>query len=312
MSEKEREYQEAQQQLEQWFLGKTSKRYESGNSGPGTISSGRGDHGGVSYGTYQLATNTGTLQEYLRYSNNYNHAFDGLVPKTAAFNQRWKDLANNDTGFHNSQHNFIAASHYEPQLTALERAGYNFSERGKAIQDMVWSNAVQYRNNTVRNIQRAERESGLDFNNATDAEIIIAVQDSKLRHYKQDFRSSSPAVQAGVRNRIIAEKESLLQLDKFEKLIEDRQKNEDKNLNNEIENKSLSKYEETRSILKSLLNDKDGSYAKQLLVERADEVSRFEAKIQERLEREKQQEIAGNVENNREQEELHRGLSRYV
>ncbi|HFO7914780.1 TPA: hypothetical protein ACHK1J_005692, partial [Escherichia coli] len=36
-----------------WPLGKTSERYESGGRGPGVISSGKGDHGGVSYGMYQ-------------------------------------------------------------------------------------------------------------------------------------------------------------------------------------------------------------------------------------------------------------------
>jgi hypothetical protein len=35
-----------------WNLGMTSSRYESGGRGAGTVSTGRGDHGGVSYGTY--------------------------------------------------------------------------------------------------------------------------------------------------------------------------------------------------------------------------------------------------------------------
>ena len=29
-----------------WQIGDTSRKYESGNSGPGTISSGKGDYGG--------------------------------------------------------------------------------------------------------------------------------------------------------------------------------------------------------------------------------------------------------------------------
>lgn len=32
-----------------WKLGDTSKKYEVGNGGPGTVSSGKGDYGGVSY-----------------------------------------------------------------------------------------------------------------------------------------------------------------------------------------------------------------------------------------------------------------------
>ena len=184
------EIEKAQKVLDQWFLGKTSKHYESGNKGAEAISAGVGDHGGVSYGSYQLSTSMGTLNEYLRATNNYHHAFDGLKPKTGAFDRKWVELARNDPSFHQSQHDFIASQHYEPQRQALVEAGYDFSHRGRAIQDMIWSTAVQYRNYTVSKIARAERESGLDFTTATDREIITAVQDSKYLHYKEDFSRS--------------------------------------------------------------------------------------------------------------------------
>lgn len=106
MATYEQELQKAQQELDKWFLGKTSKRYESGSGGPATISSGVGDPGGISYGSYQLSTTKGTLAKYLKYSDNYNHAFDGLKPKTEEFDQKWKELANNDPQFHQSQHEY--------------------------------------------------------------------------------------------------------------------------------------------------------------------------------------------------------------
>ena len=214
----DQEIQNAQKVLDQWFLGKTSKHYESGNTGPATISSGIGDHGGVSYGSYQLSTNMGTLKEYLKETNNYNHAFDGLTPKTAAFDKKWVELAKNDPQFHQSQHNFIASKHYEPQKDALARAGYDFSDRGKAVQDMLWSTAVQYRGYTVGKIERAERESGLDFTKATDKEIITAVQDSKHRHFKEDFESSYKQWR-GIGNRTLDEKQQLLKLQGYEEII---------------------------------------------------------------------------------------------
>ena len=129
MATYEQELQKAQQELNKWFLGKTSKRYESGSGGPATISSGVGDPGGISYGSYQLSTTKGTLAEYLKYSDNYNHAFDGLKPKTKEFDQKWKELANNDPQFHQSQHEFIASKHHQPQLQALKQAGFDFFER---------------------------------------------------------------------------------------------------------------------------------------------------------------------------------------
>lgn len=200
-------YEEAKAELDKWKLGQTSEKYESGNRGPGTISSGKGDNGGKSYGQYQIETRKGTMNEYLQYSNNYNGHFNGLKPATPAFDARWREIAATDTeAFSKSQHNFIIEHHYMPQLQKLKDRGYDFSTRGKAIQDMVWSTAVQYRNNMPRVIQRAERESGLNFQTATDAEIITAVQNSKLKHVEQDFRSNKPEVRQSVRNRIPREK----------------------------------------------------------------------------------------------------------
>lgn len=309
MATYEQELQKAQQELNKWFLGKTSKRYESGSGGPATISSGVGDPGGISYGSYQLSTTKGTLAEYLKYSDNYNHAFDGLKPKTKEFDQKWKELANNDPQFHQSQHEFIALKHYQPQLQALKQAGFDFSERGKAVQDMVWSLAVQHRDYTVDKIKRAQDESGLNFKTATDAEIIEAVYDSKLRHYKQDFRRSSPQVQESVRKRILSEKPDLLRLDRYEKLLEGQQQEKEKNTDNGIEqHKPLSKYEETRAMLQNLLNDTDGSYAKKLVAENPGEVIRFsENNVQQ------QQELAERENRNmQQQEEPQRSFSRSV
>lgn len=309
MATYEQELQKAQQELNKWFLGKTSKRYESGSGGPATISSGVGDPGGISYGSYQLSTTKGALAEYLKYSDNYNHAFDGLKPKTKEFDQKWRELANNDPQFHQSQHEFIALKHYQPQLQVLKQAGFDFSERGKAVQDMVWSLAVQHKDYTVDKIKRAQDESGLNFKTATDAEIIEAVYDSKLRHYKQDFRRSSPQVQESVRKRILSEKPDLLRLDRYEKLLEGQQQEKEKNTDNGIEqHKPLSKYEETRAMLQNLLNDTDGSYAKKLVAENPGEVIRFsENNVQQ------QQELAERENRNmQQQEEPQRSFSRSV
>ena len=225
-------YEEAKAELDKWKLGQTSEKYESGNRGPGTISSGDGDNGGKSYGRYQIETKKGTMNEYLQYSNNYNGHFNGLTPATPAFDAKWKELAATDTeAFSKSQHNFIIEHHYMPELQKLEDRGYDFSTRGKAIQDMVWSTSVQYRKLLPRVIQRAERESGLNFQTATDAEIITAVQNSKLKHVEQDFRSNKPEVRQSVRNRIPREKNSLLHLNELEEIVNSQQQQQEKSEN---------------------------------------------------------------------------------
>ncbi|MEO7404886.1 MAG: hypothetical protein ABIU95_14560, partial [Burkholderiales bacterium] len=45
-------------------LGKLSAKYESGGRASGTVSSGKGDPGGVSYGSYQLSSKVGTAQKF--------------------------------------------------------------------------------------------------------------------------------------------------------------------------------------------------------------------------------------------------------
>ena len=50
--------------IEYWPLGKTSESFESGGRGPGVVSTGNGDFGGVSYGVYQLSTNMGVVDQF--------------------------------------------------------------------------------------------------------------------------------------------------------------------------------------------------------------------------------------------------------
>ncbi len=82
-------------------LGSLSAKYESGRRGPGTINAykklGKGDPGGASYGTYQIATGTGTMKNFMRWmvANHQDMAsrFDGLAPGTESFDKAWKELA---------------------------------------------------------------------------------------------------------------------------------------------------------------------------------------------------------------------------
>lgn len=125
-----------------WTLGQTSAQYESGGRGPGTISTGAGDLGGKSYGTYQLASNTGTLREFLNDSG-YSKQFSGLPLASTAFDNRWGELARTDANFGDAQHDFIKASHYDKQVDRLGDLGTELESRGPAVQDMLWSTANQ-------------------------------------------------------------------------------------------------------------------------------------------------------------------------
>lgn len=200
-------------------LGEVSKQYES--SGPGTISTGVGDHGGVSYGTYQLSTAMGTLDEYLKQSA-YGSKFKDLAPNTSAFNSEWRALASTDPGFARDQQNFIKNTHYVPQLAALRADGLDLSSRGPAVQEAIWSTSVQYRSLTGAIFENGLRDSfgkGYKLSELTDKDIVSAVQDYKISHVSTLFRHS-PSKWDSLTARAESEKADLIALAKGKPLPE--------------------------------------------------------------------------------------------
>lgn len=127
-------------------LGSISERFESGGRGPGTVSGGQGDPGGVSYGTYQLASRTGTAAAFLR---GEGACWAGRLcdaPGSAGFSAAWKDIAACEAEtFVTAQHAFIARTHYRPVIKAVILSlGYDLDQRHPAVRDAVWSAAVQH------------------------------------------------------------------------------------------------------------------------------------------------------------------------
>lgn len=198
---------------DKWKLGDTASLFES-QGGAGAVSPGSGDSGGVSYGIYQFSSKAGTAREFVAQSQ-YSERFKGLTPGTEEFSSRWREVAAEHPDFGSEQHQFIKETHVDPIISALSKRGIDVGERGPAIQDMVWSMSVQYRNRTPALIERGLRESygeHFDVGDITDEAMVRAVQSSKLLHVNQDFSSSAEAVRLGVETRILAEEAALVRL----------------------------------------------------------------------------------------------------
>lgn len=127
-------------------LGSLSERYESGGRGPGTVSSGAGDPGGVSYGLYQLSSKAGTARAFVANEGRHWAALLPGAPGSAQFSAGWKDVAGRDPeAFAEAQHAFIKRTHYQPAVEAVKmRAGVDLDARGVAVRNAVWSVAVQH------------------------------------------------------------------------------------------------------------------------------------------------------------------------
>jgi hypothetical protein len=196
----------------EYHLGEISERHE--GAGPATISTGRGDHGGVSYGTYQLSTHTGTIGEYLD-SSSYGDDFRGLTPNTPAFDEKWRALANRDPEFGRDQTRFIKETHYDIEVLRLKDSGIDLTARGPAVQEALFSTSVQYRGLTKGIFERGLKAAyGDDYvlSQLSDKDIVVAIQDYKIAHNDVYFRSSSPKVRESILDRAANEKDELVAL----------------------------------------------------------------------------------------------------
>lgn len=213
----------AKQAMDSWQLGQTSARFESAGNDPGTVSSGAGDYGGASYGTYQFSSKMGGAAEYIA-SSRYGSRFADLEPGTPEFTAKWKEIAATDPdGFARDQHDFTQSRYYDMQMQRLRDAGLDLSNRGAAVQDALWSTSVQYQDLTLPVFQAGLKQAygeHYDLAALTDEQIVRAAQDYKIDHIQSHFRSS-PDLWPGLRDRVVSEKDELVQLARYEAI--DRQ-----------------------------------------------------------------------------------------
>jgi len=195
-----------------WRLGQTSEKFEVRGRGAGTIAHTDGDHGGASYGLSQFSVNTGSLQEYLRHST-YGDQFKGLTPDTPAFDAKWKEVAKQFPDFGEDQRSYTRAKYYDVQSAQLKARGLDLNVRGPAVQDAIWSTAVQFGGKT-RLIERSLQESygkPTELHKLSDSDIVAAVQDYKFKHNHELFKSSRKHW-SSLENRAIDEKADLLKI----------------------------------------------------------------------------------------------------
>jgi phage-related protein len=210
-------------------LGSLSAKYESSGR-IDTIANNKGDQGGASYGKYQIATNTGTMNSFLSYAKKQNEdiynkltgrdtvwgkakGFFGydVKPGTNEFNQRWKEIAKEDPrSFENLQHKFIQSSHYDPALEKIKKSvGIDVSQRSDALKDVLWSTAVQHGVGGANKV--FSKALGSNANSLSDREIIerIYAERGRDKGYAH-FSGNSASVIKSVVNRFEREKKDAL------------------------------------------------------------------------------------------------------
>ena len=187
-------------------LGALSAKFETGGRGCGTVSGGVGDPGGVSYGSYQLASKLKRPEAFLAAEGAaWKAEFGGAASGTPPFSAVWKAIAAREPdAFQAAQHNYIKRTHYDVQVAHVKaQTGQDLDARCNAVRNAVWSTAVQHGPSTDV-IVRALNGRQLDDTsllNAIYAERGRRRADGKLAR----FPNASAAVQAGVAKRFTAE-----------------------------------------------------------------------------------------------------------
>lgn len=202
-------------------LGALSERYETGGRGPGTVSSGAGDPGGVSYGSYQLAGNLGRPQQFLANEGRaWAAEFGGASPGSASFTATWKAIAAREPEtFKAAQHAYIQRTHYDVQVAHVQAAtGLDLSTRSAALKDVAWSTSVQHgpeTNAIVKAMAKVEAQGVKPSDDqAYDRALINAIYDERGKRDASGglayFTSASAQVQASVAARFGDERRDAL------------------------------------------------------------------------------------------------------
>lgn len=140
----------------------------------------------------------------------YN-ALSPTKPGSAAFDKRWKALAQSrPKEFQAAQHNYIKKSYYDPAARKVKSAlGIDINKRSKAVQDALWSTAVQH---GTGGALKVFKNASIN-NRLSDREIITRIYNERAANNgKKYFSRSSANIRQGVINRFKREMKDALSM----------------------------------------------------------------------------------------------------
>jgi hypothetical protein len=188
-------------------IGALSARFESGGGGPGVI--GYDHNGGTSYGTYQISSRAGTMKLFIDYLSerapDLARKLEAAGPantgsRSGKMPAVWKELAAADPErFAKLQSDFIGKNLYLPTVQEISnRTGLDVSKAPKALQEVLWSTAVQHGSRGAANIfTKAIRKVESKNDQLGMAKLIDAVYNMRANR----FGSSGAGIRAAVRSR---------------------------------------------------------------------------------------------------------------
>jgi hypothetical protein len=186
-------------------LGSLSARFESGAEGIAAIGYDR--MGGTSYGKYQIASKPGSMKDFLQFLDKEAPDVSAKLRAAGPANTGgrkgrmptvWRDIAAQEPErFADLQERFIRDTHYKPALESVRRAGFNTDEFSPALQEVLWSTAVQHGPaGAARIFIRAAEQANTA--RPKDTELIRSVYAKRAGQ----FTSSTETVRTAVQQRL--------------------------------------------------------------------------------------------------------------
>ncbi len=193
--------------------GKLSAHFESGSKGSGCIAYDK--IGGTSYGTYQIASRTGTMDRFVDFLASHAPDIAEKLRSAAPFNtgskfgkapELWQNIAKEyGEVFESLQHQFIQKEHYTPARNKiLAFTGMDIDKSPDIVREVLWSTSVQHgATGAARLFNRAIQSMPAEGEHPDFRQLISAVYDGR----KGQFGSSTTRVQHSVQTRLAREQD---------------------------------------------------------------------------------------------------------
>ena len=208
-------YQTFSQQQLQASQDKLAAQFESGKEGISAIGYDR--RGGTSYGKYQIASRPGSMDNFISYlkteAPDIAKQLEAAGPantgsRSGRMPDVWREIAaSQPERFGELQEGFIRDSHYKPAMEAVKKAGFNADNFSPALQEVLFSTAVQHGpNGAARIFTRAAQQVGLKAGVPHEQQFIKEVYAKRAGQ----FENSTAQVREAVHNRLHQEKNMAL------------------------------------------------------------------------------------------------------
>lgn len=175
---------------------------------PAVISSGVGDHGGASYGTFQLSSLTGGVQGFLGYIQNTDlgkKLINSGAVDSAGFKAMWKKLATTEPKFNHMQAEYNKVNYYDPIMHQLAQNGCDLSDKKLGTQCVLDRTANQFGAGGGANLVLTALH-GKDVSKLSSDDVIKLIEDHKLNNINGFFSGCSPSERQGVARELLMEK----------------------------------------------------------------------------------------------------------